>query len=262
MGRPFYSIPLGGMQNSDFLLGHEYTYEGSKPGRIVEILMEAGTMDPIIYFDELDKLSGSHKGDEIANLLCHLTDLSQNSEFQDKYFSGIKFDLSRAIFIFSYNDEKLINPILLDRMIKIHTTGFKDEDKITIAQDYLLPALCTSIGFEQTNVQCSPRIIRYIVEKYTAKEKGVRNLRRCLEMIVSKLNVLKLLHADPQYSQSSTQTQTKGKNKSKSKKTDSAIVDFDLPQFSLPFLLTEDTVEKLLSDYHSKSQAPPASMYL
>merc|ERR1712072_1497477 len=134
------------MQNSEFMIGHDYTYEGAKCGRIVEILQECGTMDPVFYFDELDKLSDSPKGEEIANLLCHLTDTTQNDRFHDKYFSGIDFDLSKATFIFSYNDESKINPILLDRMIKIRTKGFDTKDKLSIAKDYLIPRVCESVG--------------------------------------------------------------------------------------------------------------------
>merc|ERR1711871_930288 len=124
------------MQNSDFMIGHDYTYEGGKPGRIVEILQECQCMNPVIYFDELDKISDTPKGEEIAGVLCHLTDPSQNDEFHDKYFSGIDFDISKAIFIFSYNDESKVNKILLDRMTKIHTTGFGIKDKVQISKNY------------------------------------------------------------------------------------------------------------------------------
>ena len=192
--RPFAFIPLGGMQNSEFLIGHDYTYEGAKCGRIVEILQESKCMNPIIYFDELDKLSDSNKGDEIANLLCHLTDFSQNNSFQDKYFSGINFDLSKATYIFSYNDESKINPILLDRLIKIHTKGFSNEDKLKIAHEYLIPKLATSFGFNNDDVIFNDDVITHIINTYTEKEQGVRNLKRSIETIYSKINVLRLLN--------------------------------------------------------------------
>jgi len=179
MNRPFAFISLGGMQDSAFFTGHSYTYEGSKPGRIVEILVETGCMNPVIYFDELDKVSETKHGDEIIHLLCHLTDSTQNSLFQDKYFSGIEFDLSKATFIFSYNDESRINPILLDRMIKIRTDGFDNDSKMVIAKNYLIPTLRSQFQFKEGDVEIGDDVLRQIMSQYTQNEKGVRNLKRC-----------------------------------------------------------------------------------
>jgi len=195
LGRPFAFIALGGMQDSSFMMGHEYTYEGSKPGRIIEILSECGCMNPVIYFDELDKISQSPKGEEIANFLCHLTDPSQNSEFHDKYMSGIDFDLSKAIFIFSYNNVENINPILLDRLFKIKTDGFDVKSKVTIAKNYLVPRLLKEYNIKENNIIFSDKTLNTLIAHYTDKEKGVRNLKRCLETIVSKINVLQYLIA-------------------------------------------------------------------
>ena len=100
--RPFSFLALGGATNSSFLDGHNYTYLGSSWGRIAEILMETKCMNPIIYFDELDKVSKTENGREIIGILTHLTDSSQNTEFYDKYFSGVKLDLSKCMIIFSY----------------------------------------------------------------------------------------------------------------------------------------------------------------
>ena len=104
---------MGGATDASFLEGHSYTYEGSIPGRIVQILGEKNVncMNPVFYFDELDKVSDTSRGHEIHNILCHLTDFSQNDEFHDKYYAGINFDLSKSLFVFSFNDEELINPI-------------------------------------------------------------------------------------------------------------------------------------------------------
>ena len=92
-------------------------------------------MNPIIYFDELDKISDTQKGDEIINLLTHITDLTQNNLFQDNYFPGVNIDLSKVLFIFSYNDESKVNKIFKDRMYVIHTKGFNTEDKLKIANE-------------------------------------------------------------------------------------------------------------------------------
>jgi ATP-dependent Lon protease len=191
MDRPFGFIPLGGMQESSYLIGHETTYIGSKPGRIVEILIESKCMNPVFYFDELDKVSDTSKGEEIMNVLCHLTDTTQNHAFQDKYFSGIDFNLSRATFIFSYNDESKINPILLDRMTKIKTDGFDTKSKVTIAKQYLLPKLLNEYNFNLHDITITDEVIQNIINNYTDKESGVRNLKRCLDDIISKCNILR-----------------------------------------------------------------------
>ena len=127
--RPFAFLALGGATDSSFLEGHSYTYEGSSWGKIVDILIHSKCMNPVIYFDELDKISDTPKGEEITGILTHLTDTTQNSCFHDKYFANMNFDLSKALFIFSYNDEKKINPILKDRMYRIHTNGYDTKPK-------------------------------------------------------------------------------------------------------------------------------------
>ena len=104
LNKPFSYIALGGATDGSFLDGHSYTYEGAVWGKLVDVLMKSKTMDPIIYFDELDKVSKTDKGDEIINILMHLIDSSQNKHFNDKYFTGVDFDFSRVTFIFSYND--------------------------------------------------------------------------------------------------------------------------------------------------------------
>ena len=191
--RPFRLIGLGGNSSSDFLIGHDYTYEGSIPGKIVQVLQETKCMNPIIYFDELDKVSDTPKGQEIINLLCHLVDTSQNQHFDDKYFSSIDLDMSRVLFVFSYNDESKISPILLDRFIKIKTNKFNKGDKVTIANDYLLPKICKNINFDISNISFTNDCLEYIISNHTKKEKGVRNLKRFLEKIVSRVNIVNLL---------------------------------------------------------------------
>ena len=139
--RPFAFIALGGATDSSFLEGHSYTYEGSSWGKIVDILMKSKCMNPVFFFDELDKVSDTPKGEEIIGILTHLTDTSQNSDFHDKYFSDIHFDLSQALFIFSYNDENRVNPILRDRMYRIQTQGYETKDKQIISNKYLVPSI-------------------------------------------------------------------------------------------------------------------------
>lgn len=193
LNRPFAFIPLGGATDSSFLEGHSYTYEGSNWGRIVDILIQSKCMNPVFYFDELDKVSDTPKGEEIIGILTHLTDTTQNSQFHDKYFSNIDFDLSKALFIFSYNDESKVNPILRDRMYRIKTDGYKAPDKQIIATNYLLPKIRDAVNIGQDEIIIPAETIDYINTHLTESEKGVRNLKRCLEIIHTKLNLYRLM---------------------------------------------------------------------
>ena len=193
LNREFAFIPLGGATDSSYLEGHSYTYEGSTYGKIVDILIQCKTSNPVIYFDELDKVSDTPKGEEIIGILTHLTDTTQNDKFHDKYFSEIDFDMSKCLFIFSYNDETKINPILKDRMYNIGTKGYDVKDKTIICNQYLIPKLEKELDMEKGSIVFEDEIIKHIIEKYTDEEKGVRNLKRCLEIIYSKLNLYKFM---------------------------------------------------------------------
>jgi ATP-dependent Lon protease len=198
LGRDFAFIALGGATDSSFLEGHSYTYEGSVWGKIVDILIRCKSSNPVIYFDELDKISETSKGEEIVGILTHLTDTSQNSQFHDKYFSEVAFDLSKCLFIFSYNDESRVNPVLLDRMYKIKTTGYNTKDKTFIAQNYLIPRIRSEVAFAEGDIIIPDTVVEHIVENHTNKEAGVRNLKRCLETVHTKLNLHRLMRPGTQ----------------------------------------------------------------
>ncbi len=193
LNRPFAFIALGGATDSSFLEGHGYTYEGSTWGKIVQILIDSKCMNPVIYFDELDKISETPKGEEIAGILTHLTDTTQNSQFHDKYFAEINFDLSKCLFIFSYNDESKVNPILKDRMYRIKTKGYASKEKTAIANNYLLPRIREQVKFSNEDIIVSNEVISHIIDTHCNKEDGVRNLKRCLEIIYTKLNLYRLM---------------------------------------------------------------------
>jgi ATP-dependent Lon protease len=193
LGREFTFIALGGSGDASFLEGHSYTYEGSTWGKIVQILIESKCMNPVFYFDELDKISDTPRGQEIIGILTHLTDTTQNSQFHDKYFAEIDFDLSKCLFIFSYNDEMMINPILRDRMYRIRTKGYETAEKVVIARNHLLPKIREQVSFSETDVIIPDEMIRYIINTFTKNESGVRNLKRCFETIYSKLNLFRLI---------------------------------------------------------------------
>lgn len=192
LGLPFNFISLGGASDSSFLDGHSYTYEGSVPGRIIECLKISGCMNPVFYFDELDKVSDTTKGQEIINLLIHLTDSTQNTNFQDKYYSGIPFNLSRAIFVFSFNHLEKVNPILRDRMNLIKVNGFDTKDKVIISDKYLLPKIYNDFNLKNTDVIIKEEILNKIILKYSNTEVGVRNIKKILEIIFSKINLIKI----------------------------------------------------------------------
>ena len=223
LNRPFALIALGGATDASVLEGHGYTYEGSTWGKIVDILIQTKSSNPIIYFDELDKISDTPKGEEIIGILTHLIDATQNNKFHDKYFSEIDFDLSKALFIFSYNDESKVNPILRDRMYRIATKGYGQSEKKIIANEYLLPYICKQIAFKKDDVIISEEILTYIIDKYTEKEDGVRNLKRCLEIIYTKLNLFRLM-----------------KPESKLFKDEKAL------KVEFPFTITNEIVDKLI----------------
>ena len=194
--RPFSFIALGGSSNGSTLSGHNYTYVGSTWGRIVDILMENKCMNPIIFIDELDKVSKTENGKEIIGILTHLIDSTQNESFQDKYFSGIDLDMSKALFIFSYNDVSAIDKILLDRIHRVKFDHLTLYDKIEITNKYILPELYEKIGINDS-INFSDEIITFIIENYTS-ESGVRKLKEILYEIISEIN-LEILNYDKEY---------------------------------------------------------------
>ena len=223
LGRPFTFIALGGATDSSFLEGHSYTYEGSSWGKIVQILIDSKCMNPVIYFDELDKVSDTPKGDEIIGILTHLIDTSQNNQFHDKYFAEIDFDLSKCLFIFTYNDESKINPILRDRMYKIQIKNYNTKEKTIIANNYLLPKIREQVKFNFEDILISDEIIHYIIDNYCEKEDGVRNLKRCIEIIHTKLNLCRLVKPGSSFFQ-----------------------DNSITNVEFPLTVTKDIVDKLI----------------
>jgi ATP-dependent Lon protease len=189
--RPFAFLPIGGSVNGSTLVGHNYTYVGSTWGRIADILMTSKCMNPIIFIDEIDKVSRTEHGKEIISILTHLTDLSQSDEFEDKYFSGIKLDLSKALIVFSYNDASLIDPILRDRITTIKTEALTIKDKLVVLKDYMLPEIFDEVGFGMNEIEFSDEVLTYIVNTYTY-EAGVRKVKEKLYDIVRSLNLDKI----------------------------------------------------------------------
>jgi ATP-dependent Lon protease len=195
--RPFAMIQMGGDANGSSLHGHNYTYVGSTWGQIVQILMDKKCMNPIIFIDEIDKISKTEHGKEIIGILTHLLDPAQNDVFQDKYFSGIDLDLSKALFILSYNDVDSIDKILLDRIHRIKFKNLTLEEKITISNIHILPEVYKKMGLTGM-IQISDETLKYIIDNYTL-EPGVRKLKEILFEIVGELNLDILKNFNTQY---------------------------------------------------------------
>jgi len=186
--RPFSFLAIGGAVNGSTLIGHNYTYVGSTWGKIVDILITTKCMNPIIFIDELDKVSTTENGKEIISILTHLTDATQNDDFEDKFFSGVKLDLSRVLIVFSFNDVDLIDPILKDRITIIETKPLTISEKIEIVNNYMLPEVCRDVGFSTNEIIFNESIIKYIIETYTL-EAGVRKLKEKIVELIREINL-------------------------------------------------------------------------
>ena len=186
--RPFSFIALGGSSNGSTLEGHNYTYVGSTYGKIVEILIDSKCMNPIIFIDELDKISNTDNGRELIGILTHLTDSTQNDQFMDKYFSGISLDLSKVLFIFSYNDYNLLDSILADRIHRVKFNYLKVFEKIHIIDNYLVPKMLNIIGFDTSSIKITKEAVEFIIKNYTY-EAGVRRLKERIIEILRQINL-------------------------------------------------------------------------
>jgi len=194
---PFIQITLGGQNDGELLHGHGYTYSGSQPGLIVRKMAEIGKNRCILYFDELDKSCAKHGGstNEISSILIHLTDPNMNKTFQDRFFQGIDFPLDNCIIMTSFNDKKLVDPILLDRFIDIEVKAYTIYDKIHILNKFMIPELINSIGFK-TNIEIDDEILKKVIINFTM-EAGVRDIKRKMELVIMKLNKEYMLSSYP-----------------------------------------------------------------
>jgi ATP-dependent Lon protease len=193
--RPFHMIALGTATTGSTLVGHNYTYHGSTWGDIVRMLMDSQCMNPIIYIDELDKVSMTDSGREIVGILTHLTDPAQNEEFQDRYFAGVKLDMSKVLFVFSYNDPDKIDPILLDRIHRIRFDSLTIGEKLQISKEYTIPEICCRLRLPVETTSMDDDTIRHIIWNYT-NEAGVRKLREILYDTFREVNLQSIRGCD------------------------------------------------------------------
>jgi ATP-dependent Lon protease len=220
--RPFSFIAVGGSSNGSTFEGHNYTYVGSTWGKIVDVLMDSKCMNPIIFIDELDKISKTENGKELIGILTHLIDSSQNDKFQDKYFNGVDVDVSKILFIFSYNDVSMIDRILLDRIHRVQFDRLTIIDKIEVTQQHLLREVSSKLGMID-QVSMDDDTVRFLVNRFT-NESGVRKLKEILFEIYAQINL--------------------------------EILEQSFEVGSLPIILTKDNIEnKYLKDrFKSKPQ--------
>jgi ATP-dependent Lon protease len=235
--RPFEFFSLGGASDIATFVGHSYTYEGSIWGRIADALMRTKVMNPVIYFDELDKVSGTPHGEEIISMMIHMTDRSQNTQFHDRYFSGVDFDLSQCIFVFSFNDIDKVHPILRDRMTVINCGGYSEADKKVILKDFIWKQLLKTLLFDPNDITLKDDAVSYLISEYSSNEKGVRTLIRTVETMMTRLNMLRVA-------------------KHPSMKEYNFYMDFELP-----LQISESIVKTLLCDLNKKDIESWKTMY-
>jgi len=234
MAWPFQFISLGGDSDASTYTGHQVVYEGSHCGKIVNSLVAAKSMSMVMMFDELDKISATPKGEEVQNLLVHLTDSTQNTEFEDKYLSGVALDLSKILFSFSANDLSKIDRVLLDRMVVIQLEGYSKKEKLAIAENFLLPGALKEVALQE-KVAVTHDVLEYIMAEYANEEKGVRELKRCLEAVAQKINMLRIFNTKD--------------------------LPFHIPDFQLPFVLKKAHIDLFLKKKKPEMDVSAMRMY-
>jgi ATP-dependent Lon protease len=243
LDRPYRMISLGGESDNSVLIGHGHTYVGSCQGRIIDVLRESSCMNPVILIDELDKISDTPKGREIIGTLIHLTDHTTNNKFNyDRYLAGIEFDLSKVLFVFTYNDPKMIDKILSDRLYKIKVDPYTFNQKLEISTKHVIPKILHQFSYTDSDIIFSENAINKII-RISSTRGGIRDIKRSFELIVSRINTI-LMTGDSDIIRLGYKSLTKKWS-------------------SLPVTIGEDEIDILLTKITmDDSDPPPDGMYL
>ena len=243
---PMQQISLGGVTDSSFLEGHSFTYTGSENGCISKAIIQMGHTNGIIYLDEIDKISKTHKGNEIEHALLHITDFIQNHDFRDKYMPEIPIDLSNYIFIYSMNTTETMDSALASRIPMIRFDGYTPTEKITILQDFILPEITHNYNLNPTDILISSDVATYLISKVPEEDgtnsesdkSGVRGLKNILNKIVKRVNLYKYASIN-------------GKMPTK--------LSFEIKNFKLPYVLTTKLIDQMIQ--HKNQNTYRNSMY-
>jgi len=234
---PFEQVSFGGVTNSEFIKGHDFTYIGSKPGEIAQCMIRMKKKNGIMFFDEFEKINDNQN---IVNAMLHITDNTQNAEFKDNFFGDLRIDLSNIWFMCSMN-EKVNDKALSDRVFYIDVKGYSKKEKVQIVEKYTLPNVLENIGLKETDIKIPSEMIEKIVDKVSHSEEGVRRLNQSIHVLVSKLSFL--YHNQ-----------------------DKIEMSFLLPEkyfpLSLPIEVNETMISKLLKDFASNISPSILNMYI
>ena len=245
LNRPYRMISLGGESDNSVLVGHGHTYIGSCQGRIVDFLRETACMNGVLMLDEVDKISDTPRGREVIGTLIHLIDHTTNNRFNyDRYLSGIEFDLSKILFVFTYNDPSAIDKIFADRLYKIKVDNYTVPQKFQISIRHVIPQVLEQFNYTSEEVIFPDSTINKVINLSNSKG-GIRDIKRSFERIVSRINTLLLT----------------GEN--------SDIIRLDYSKLShkyraLPVTINEEDISILLEENGTSgdmSDDPPMGMY-
>lgn len=245
-GLPMQQIALGGITDSSFLEGHDFTYIGSEPGCIVKAIVRMGYTTGIIFLDEIDKISKTQKGKEIEYALLHITDFTQNHDFRDKYLSEIPIDLSNYIFVYSMNSIDELDAALASRIPVIRFDGYDSNEKIKIVSDYILPEILENFGLSVHDVKMPTNVIQYLIKNVKEDggingKSGVRGLKKIINRLVNRINFYHIASVD-------------GKINIK--------LSFDIPNFSMPYTVTTSLIDQIIYSPECSDKQKYSHMYL